>query len=96
MISRSEKIRCPKCSGISSIGEWNDQSYKMCTTKEMKDDYLPLTHENAFNREEDTYYMCPKCREWTMGCQLKIDTDNPRLKKLGGQPVVVLRPKSSI
>ena len=55
----------------------------------MKRAFTKLTNEKAFLRKSDTFYICPKCAKWSRGSQLRIvDSDNPKLKKLGGEPAI--------
>lgn len=88
MIARTEKVKCPRCSKISSLGAWDKNTYNMCVTEEMKQDYVPLISEEAWTREADTYYKCPECQRYSMGCELYIDSNKPKLAKLGRQPIV--------
>jgi hypothetical protein len=88
MIGRHEKVKCDWCRKTSELGEWNDLTWSRCTNREMKRAFTPLTDEKTFLRKSDTFYECPKCHKWSRGCQLRIvDTDNPRLLRLGGQAV---------
>jgi hypothetical protein len=88
MIGRHEKVKCDWCRKTSELGEWNDLTWSRCTNREMKRAYTPLTEERAFLKKSDTFYECPKCHKWSRGCQLRIvDTDNPKLLRLGGQSV---------
>lgn len=88
MISRNEKIRCGWCSAVNSLGEWNDLTYSKCTSRQMKRAFTQLTEEKAFLRKSDTFYLCPSCGKWSRGSQLSIiDSDNPKLMRLGGEPV---------
>lgn len=89
MIDIHEKVRCGWCGKDSSLGEWNDLTYSKCTNREMKRAFTKLTDEKAFLHKSDTFYMCPKCNKWSRGSQLRIvDSDNPKLKKLGGEPTL--------
>lgn len=90
MINRTEDIKCPRCNKESKLGEWNDITYKRCTNREMRRAFTQLTEERAFLRKSDTFYLCPKCKVWSRGSQLKIvNTTNEKLLRLGGEPVIV-------
>jgi DNA-directed RNA polymerase subunit RPC12/RpoP len=87
-ISKTEKVRCPRCFKTSNLGEWDDLTFKQCFTREMKRAYTKLTLKKAFKRESNTFYMCPKCKAWSRGCNLTItDTDDNELKRLGGESI---------
>ena len=87
-ISRAEDVRCPRCNEISKLGDWNDTTYKRCTNREMRRAFTQLSEERAFLRKSDTFYMCPRCKSWSRGCQLKIvNTTNEKLLKLGGESI---------
>ena len=89
MISREEKVECPWCGETKTLGEWNDNTYKRCTSREMRRAFTPLTQERAFTRKADTFYLCVNCNRWSRGSQLKIvNTDDKKLLKLGGEPLV--------
>lgn len=88
-ISRNEDVRCPRCFKHSKLGEWNDLTYSKCSNREMKRAFTLLTEEKAFFRKSDTFYLCPKCGQWSRGSQLAIiNTDNKRLLKLGRERVI--------
>lgn len=87
-INRSEKVRCGWCFKDSTLGDWNDLTFSKCSNRQMKRDFTPLTNSKAFLHKTDSYYLCPKCNNWSRGSQLRIvDTDNESLKRLGGEPV---------
>lgn len=87
-ISRDEQVMCGWCYTKSSLGEWNDLTYSKCTNREMKRAFETLTNSNVFKRNSVHFYECPSCHKWNRGSQLRIvDTDNPMLKNLGGEPV---------
>lgn len=89
MIKRSEHVRCGWCLKVHKLGEWNDLTYSKCSNREMKRAFTPLTNEKAFLKRSDTFYICPECKKWSRGSQLVIvDTDDPKLLKLGGEPVM--------
>lgn len=95
MISRAEKIQCPWCMKISTLGEWNDATYAKCTSREMRRAFTNLSNEKAFTRKADTFYLCTKCNNWSRGCQLRIvGTENKALKKLGGEALFKTHSKS--
>ena len=89
MISNNEDIRCGWCRKSSKLKEWDDLTFSRCTNREMKRCYTKLSNEKAFLRKSDTYYMCPKCKSWSRGSQLRIiNTDDLKLKNLGGEPII--------
>ena len=89
MIDNCVDILCPRCGKVTKLKNWNDLTYSMCSTREMKRAYTQLYEKKAFKHESNTFYICPQCYQWSRGSQLKItNTDNPELKKLGGRSVV--------
>jgi len=91
MIRISEDVMCPWCGGTSKLVEWNTLTYSQCTNDEMKDSFTPLMEEKAFKRETDVYYICPKCKMWSRGSQLKIvNTNDKKLLALGGDPIFTI------
>lgn len=86
MLSRNLDVKCSWCGDISTLGEWNDDTYSKCTNREMKRAFVPLTEKRAFVRKTDSFYICPKCKRWSRGSQLRIvHTDDKSLLKLGGE-----------
>lgn len=90
MISRKEQVMCSWCGNKSQLGEWNDLTYSKCTNREMKRAFTQLTDERAFLKKSDTFYICPVCKKWSRGSQLRIvDTEDKKLLKLGREPVII-------
>lgn len=88
-LDRSLNVECPYCYKASQLGDWNDESYKMCSNREMKRAFKQLTDPKVFEEKNDRYYMCPKCKKWVGGWALKIiNTNDPKLKGLGGKAVL--------
>lgn len=88
MIPDTEVVRCPRCQTMHSLKEWNDASYAQCKSREMKRSYTKLTEERAFNAKRNAFYLCPECNQWARGSQLIIESDDPRLVKLGRKSVI--------
>lgn len=88
MLSRNLDIRCQRCGGISSLGSWNDETYSLCVTREMRRTFTELTKERAFKRESDTFYKCPICGQLSRGSQLIIESDDIKLRKLGRESII--------
>lgn len=89
MLSRQLDVKCQWCSNLSKLGEWNDNSYKSCTNREMKRAFTDLTNKDAFNKNKDVYYKCPVCSKWSRGSQLILEYDNgDKHIKLGGQSII--------
>lgn len=91
MISREEQVKCPRCSRVSSLGAWDDKTYGMCTSREMRRAFKSLTNEKSFKQSADTFYICPKCNSWSRGSQLIIESEDKELRKLGRQSVVICK-----
>lgn len=87
MISDLEIVRCPRCGKTSSLRDWDDKSYKACLSREMRRAFVHLKNEKAFKRSTDTFYLCPKCNNWSRGSQLTIESEDIKLKKLGREPL---------
>ena len=64
------RIYCPKCGKTASLSAWNKKTQQQCVTSEQRRAYIHLYNEKAFDKETDTYYMCPKCSSWTDGYRL--------------------------
>ena len=87
MLDRKLDVKCPWCGKTSHLGDWNDSTYNRCTSREMKRAFTNLTDKRAFMKNSDTFYICPKCEQWSRGCQLSIvNTENKSLLSLGRQP----------
>lgn len=90
MINKCVDVLCPRCGKVTKLEIWNNLTYSMCSTREMRRAYTQLYEEKAFRHESNTFYVCPQCHQWSRGSQLRItNTDNTELKKLGGRSVVV-------
>ena len=72
MTNNNSQIRCTWCGKKSSLKQWDDLTYSQCTNREMKRAYTKLTDKKAFLYKSDTFYMCPKCKKWSRGSNLKI------------------------
>ncbi len=91
MLSRNLDVQCSWCGKDSALGEWNDATYAKCTNREMKRAFVPLTDKRAFLRKTDSFYICPKCLQWSRGSQLRIvHTDDRALHKLGGESIITI------
>ena len=86
-ISTNELVICPWCGTKYTIKEWDDYSFDQCVNREQRRKYFHLNLEKAWSKTDRHYYKCPKCNKWSGGDQLKIDTDDKRLQKLGGNPL---------
>ena len=87
MLNSTEIVICPRCDKKSTLKEWDDNTFKECKSREMRRLYLHLNMEKAFKKSSDTFYLCPKCNNWSRGSQLIVDSNDKRLIKLGRQPV---------
>lgn len=90
MLSIELKIKCPHCDKTSAIGDWDDCSYAECITREMRRAYKSILNESVFNVKSNTAYKCPKCGNWIRGSQLIIESDDPKLKRLGRKPLTTI------
>jgi phage FluMu protein Com len=63
--------QCPHCKEVSTVGEWNVETYKLCTSRETKRSYVRI--QDAGKRPK--WYVCPKCKK-----DSKIDQIVPVLK----------------
>ena len=89
MISPDVDVMCPWCGVTSKLGDWNKLTFSRCINREMKRSYTDLYKKKAFLSTTPAYYLCPNCGMWPKGSQLKIvNTDDPELKKLGGEPII--------
>lgn len=93
MIKDNVKIKCPNCFKIRALRDWNRNTFSRCTTNEMKASYLRLNSEKAFTKAGDAYYCCPECERLIKGCQLIIESNDPRLVRLGRQPLYEIKLK---
>ena len=88
-LERGLKVRCPWCGKAVTLGEWNDLTYSKCVNREMKRLFEQLTDSKAFGKNTKSFYICPSCNTWSRGNQLRIvDTEDPKLKKLGGANII--------
>ena len=78
------EVICPWCHEKSTVKEWDDNTYKCCTSREMRRLYLSIKEVKAFYKGSGKYYKCPKCNMWSEGCNLRMDTCDPELIRLGG------------
>lgn len=86
MLSLKLVVRCPVCERNSLLREWDELSYSKCTSREMRRAYKHLTDEKVFSKKVDIFFICPKCSNWSKGNQLAIQSEDPKLKRLGRQP----------
>lgn len=88
-IGNNEIVRCPRCGGESTLGEWDENSYKYCTSREMKRSYTHLNNSKAFEHKTEVFYNCPSCGHWSRGSQLRIISDDKKLARLGGESIIL-------
>lgn len=89
MLNNDLDIRCPRCGKLAKLKTWNELTYSMCSTREMKRAYTQLYEKKAFKQESNAFYICPNCNQWSRGSQLKIvNTDDKELLKLGGRSIL--------
>lgn len=89
MLDRKLDVQCIWCGETSHLGTWNDETYAMCSNREMKRAFTQLTDRSAFSKNSDTYYKCPKCGKWSKGCNLRIvNTTDKSLLRLGGSSAI--------
>ena len=89
MINKNAHIKCGWCDAVHEASVWISIAFESCTNREMKRAFLDIYNEKAFDRKNPHYYKCPSCNTWSKGSQLSIvDTDNPKLLKLGREPVM--------
>lgn len=84
-------IKCPWCSKISNILEWNALTFSKCTSRQMKREFTPLVNKKAFDSNKRSYYECPKCGQWACGENLKaFEESGKEICGLGGKPVTLV------
>lgn len=89
MLKEDNMIQCGWCKQKKEASKWEEITKAECKSREMRRAYTSVLNEKTFKRESNTFYKCPECGQWSRGCQLKIvDTDDERLLKLGGQPII--------
>lgn len=65
-------MTCAYCFEESTAKQWNDTSFAQCTNREMKRSFTQLDDTKALLPKSNTYYMCPKCRNWNKSNLLKF------------------------
>lgn len=93
MLDGSINIKCQWCGVYSTIDEANELTYSKCINREMKRAYTDLHKKKAFLRDTQAYYVCPNCGRWFKGSQWVIESDDPEISKLGGEPIISLNNK---
>lgn len=66
-VSNDVILTCPKCGREATVKEWDDNTYRQCTTRQMRRDYISLTRKKAYKESSDTYYQCLFCNDWIEG-----------------------------
>ncbi len=95
-IASSTIISCQWCGVPSTLQEWDDISYKDCTSREMRRAYMHLSNERAFNKKYNKFYKCPNCGKWLKGCQLMVRSSDKNIASLGNEPVIDLSQVESV
>lgn len=97
MLDDNLRIKCPWCYRDSSLIDWNDLSFSFCVNRDMKRAFTKLNNTKAFKHKKPNYYICPKCKNWSKGSQLRVTgTDDVELLKLGGESLVKYNKKPEI
>ena len=84
-------IKCQWCNGEKTLDEWDKNTYAQCTSREMRRLYMHLHETKAFRRDSGKFYKCPICGQWLKGSQLIVVSDDEKLKRLGGEPIIVIK-----
>lgn len=80
-------IKCQLCEQTSTLTEWDESTYRHCTSRELRRSYTSVVLPKAYKAQSDTYYICPKCGKMLRGCNLILVTEDESLKKLGRVPI---------
>lgn len=90
MIPLESDVKCPWCMGESKLKEWSDLTYEQCTSREMKREFHSLSEPVAWIENPGYFFKCPICNNWSGGFNLSIvNTEDEKLKRLGGKPVII-------
>lgn len=82
-MTKMTRLVCPWCHTENSVAEWDAKTFKACTSREMKRNYVSLEKDKAYRRGTDTYYCCPNCNEWSGGWRLSIVRPGTDKKNIG-------------
>lgn len=59
--SNMDVMECFSCKNRSTLAEWDRHTFATATCREDRRTYVSLTRKNAYNKDEDVWYCCPKC-----------------------------------
>lgn len=53
-MTKMTRLVCPWCHTENSVAEWDAKTFKACTSREMKRNYVSLEKDKAYRRGTDT------------------------------------------
>ena len=88
-VNKNSIVKCQWCTKTARAQEWNDNSYKECTSREMRRDYRDIFDIRMWYKNSTHYYKCPHCSMWSRGDQLLLLDDNGGIvRSIGCQPIL--------
>lgn len=63
-------VRCQWCGEDALASNWDDVSFKECTSREMRREYRSICEKFIWKAKADYYYKCPNCSMWSKADQL--------------------------
>ena len=87
-ITNDSMVRCQWCDEEYEAGEWNDNTFKACTSRSMRRSFKEITSPKAWEHNAKFFYKCPGCGQWLRGNQLVLlDSDGNIVHNMGGTPI---------
>ncbi len=93
-IKQDSIVKCQWCAAHIKAKEWNDTTFKECTSREMKRAFKDIYEKSVWTKDSDHFYKCPNCGTWSRGAQLLlIDKNGETIKGFGGAPIMIISNK---
>lgn len=95
LVKENSQVKCQWCSGITDAKSWNAETFKQCSSREMKRAFKDIYNIQVWLKNSDNYYKCPKCGTWSRGNQLiLLDNKGNIVRSVGNVPIMIIKPKS--
>ena len=89
IIGDKSLVRCPWCDIDTEAKKWNDLTFSYCTSREMKREFRDIYDKQVWGKGSDHFYICPACKNWSRGNQLRlVNKLGDIIEGLGGNPVI--------
>jgi hypothetical protein len=71
-IYSDDVFKCQYCGAPNKAITWDTETFRSCRSRIEKREFQHLNNSIAIEKDNDTYYKCPRCKKWSKGSQLVV------------------------